>query len=288
MIGTGDRVNADSCADLESAAHRLASQGAYEESLDKCHEALRLCPEMIEVLRLRGNLLAQLGNFAEAIEDMDKVIDLRPNCVECLHERGSARLRTGNLEAALEDYGRCLVLQADFIPALSSRSFILMRQKRYSEALFDISRVIALRPGNDSDLHNKAVVLAAMGRYREAIRDYEAAIEINPRSGGSHNNLAWLLATAPDDSARDGLKAVEHARKALKIGMIGAWMDTLAAALAESGDYEKAIIAQKRACRMSQPNNKGFQRRLSIYRQQMSFASWWKSKQNRKSKDNAG
>jgi len=285
MTGTGDNVNASICAGLESAARHLASQGAYEKSLEKCNEALNLCPELIEVLRLRSNLLVHLGAFTEAIEDIDKALSLRPRSQDCLYERGFANLRAGSLEAALEDFGRCLAQQADFIPALSSRSFILMCQKRHSEALCDIQRVIALRPGNDADMHNKAVLLAIMGRYREAIRDYVAAIQINPRSGGSHNNLAWLLATAPDDSVRDGPKAVEHARKALEIGMNSGWMDTLAAALAESGDFEAAIAAQKRAYEMSQPKNKAIQRRIAVYEQRLSYASWRKEKQ--KEKNNA-
>ena len=284
MTGTDDNINASTCADLESAARHLASQGAYEESLEKCREALNLCPESIAVLRLRGYLLVKQGEFAKAIEDMDRVLKLRPRYLDCLHERGSANLLMGNLEAALKDFVRCLAQQADFIPALSSRSFILMCQKRYSEALCDISRVIALRPGNDADQHNKAVVLGAMGKYREAIRNYEAAIRLNPRSGGSHNNLAWLLATAPDDSVRDGLRAVEHARKAIEIGMNGPWMDTLAAALAEAGDFKEAVVAQKRAYEISQPKNKAFQRRISIYRRQVSYASWWKGRQKGKAK----
>ena len=63
------------------------------------------------------------------------------------------------------------------------------------------------------------------------------------------NNYAWALATLPSDALRDGARAVEIARDLTdgKATPNPGFLDTLAAAFAESGDYERAIQVQDRA-----------------------------------------
>jgi tetratricopeptide (TPR) repeat protein len=74
------------------------------------------------------------------------------------------------------------------------------------------------------------------------------ALQFGPDRPDSINGLARLLATCPDASIRDGARAVQLAQKACeetnyrKANMLG----TLAAAYAETGQYDQAIaMAQK-------------------------------------------
>lgn len=72
------------------------------------------------------------------------------------------------------------------------------------------------------------------------------------------NLLAWTLATARDDSVREGERAVELARKAnaLTAWQIASYIDTLAAAYAELGRWEQAEAIQKLAIDLSdQPDS---------------------------------
>ncbi len=81
------------------------------------------------------------------------------------------------------------------------------------------------------------------GHYRRALADLGAANRLDSSNPIVLNNYAWILATCPDDKARDGKKALELARKACELAKwndAGAW-DTLAAAYAETGDYDNAI-----------------------------------------------
>jgi hypothetical protein len=57
-----------------------------------------------------------------------------------------------------------------------------------------------------------------------------------------------MLSTAPEDSLRDGKKALELAAQANKIsgGADPAILDTLAAAYAEAGDFPKALETARR------------------------------------------
>jgi tetratricopeptide (TPR) repeat protein len=145
---------------------------------------------------------------------------------------------------------------------------------RYREALDDISQALALRPDHPGDLHNRAVVLASLGRQAEAIREYELVIRLEPSSAGTLNNLAWLLATARDPALRDCRRAIDCARKAVAVIRSAAWLDTLAAAHAECGDFERAIEIETEACALTQPLNPAFEKRLELYKRGISYASW--------------
>ncbi len=65
----------------------------------------------------------------------------------------------------------------------------------------------------------------------------------------AHNNLAWTLATCPEEKFRDGKQAVEEASKAVELthNKQGEFVDTLAAAYAEAGDFDKAVEQQQQA-----------------------------------------
>jgi len=69
----------------------------------------------------------------------------------------------------------------------------------------------------------------------------------------AHNNLAWLLATCPDASLRDGSRAVELARKAEQLAGSShpEIFDTLAAAYAEAGQFSEAMETAKKALQLA-------------------------------------
>ena len=67
------------------------------------------------------------------------------------------------------------------------------------------------------------------------------------------NNLAWLLATCPEASLRNGAEAVQLAEKACQITeyhrtiIVG----TLGAAYAEAGRFADAVATAQKACELA-------------------------------------
>src|SRR5207247_2164022 len=68
------------------------------------------------------------------------------------------------------------------------------------------------------------------------------------------NNLAWLLATCTVAEVRDGQSAVAYAQKAVSVTnrKDPETLDTLAAAYAEAGAFDKAVSAQQEAIALLQ------------------------------------
>jgi len=261
---------------LLSAALDAREKGATERALEALDQAIDLDGRCTDAVRARGLLLMEMGELDLAAADLNRAVRLAPDSAYCELERGTVHLLRGRLEIALTAFERALALEPDLAAAHASRAAALLRLGRLEEALEAISNAVAARPDNDADLHNRAVVKTALGRHREAICDYERALAMNPKSGGSHNNLAWLLATTPDSALSDGPRALRHARAALEQGRIGAWLDTLAAAHAECGDFEAAVRAEAEAYSRSSPRNEAFRQRLQAYQEGLSYAAWRK------------
>jgi hypothetical protein len=72
---------------------------------------------------------------------------------------------------------------------------------------------------------------------------------LNPDHPNAYKNLAWLQATCPEERFRDGSDGVRNARRAIDLtqGKQTAWLEILAAAHAESGDFAAAVECQSKA-----------------------------------------
>ena len=99
------------------------------------------------------------------------------------------------------------------------------------------------------EVHNiVGTVLVQQGRVREGAEEWEKVLSIDPDNGNAMSNLAWVFATSPDPSIRDGAKAIQLAERAISLsaGRIPILFRTLAAPYAESGRFSDAIQAAQR------------------------------------------
>ncbi len=79
----------------------------------------------------------------------------------------------------------------------------------------------------------------------EALRWSRKAAKLG--SAQAHNDYAWLLATSKFEGLRNGTLALDQASKAVELEPRASFLDTLAAAYAELGDFELAITTQRQA-----------------------------------------
>src|SRR4051812_46398139 len=98
-------------------------------------------------------------------------------------------------------------------------------------------KVVALDPGKFQARYLLGVTLQLQGQYAAADQAYVGAIKVNPTFVLAYDSLARLLATCPDEKARDGKRAVAYATTACERTdwKVPGHLDTLAAAFAEAG-----------------------------------------------------
>jgi tetratricopeptide (TPR) repeat protein len=113
-------------------------------------------------------------------------------------------------------------------------------------------------------------------QFTNAVEICRQAILANPKDDWSYNHLAWIKATCSESTIRDGKEAVAAARKACELTdwKQWSWIDTLAAAYAEAGDFKRALELEEQALRTGHPgesDQKEMRERIALYKQSRPF-----------------
>jgi cytochrome c-type biogenesis protein CcmH/NrfG len=94
-----------------------------------------------------------------------------------------------------------------------------------------------------------ATLFVQSGKPREAVSEYCEVLVSKPDQPEALNNVAWLLATSPDATVRNGAEAVRLAEHACRLSGNAQprALGTLAAAYAEAGRFPEAVEAAQKA-----------------------------------------
>ena len=126
--------------------------------------------------------------------------------------------------------------------------------KQWAGAIADYNAALAIDADDYRALMGRAATHYASGDLEKAVADYAETVKQHPQEAQPFNDYAWLLATAPQDGVRNGTRAVEIADQACKLTDYKnpAYLDTLAAAFAEKGDFANALKWQEEAVKLSE------------------------------------
>lgn len=147
--------------------------------------------------------------------------------------------------------------------------------KEYDLAIADLTRIIELDPNKLQSYMDRAAEYQIKGDVAAGEQDMN---EIAKRLGTNTyllNQFAWVLATAYVEQYRNGKIAVEVATKACTLDKweSAAYIDTLAAAYAEQGLFDKAVEFGTKAVEMNRDKKyqEEFQKRLELYRRKKPY-----------------
>lgn len=199
-----------------------------------------------------------LSGWAQArdVLPIDRAVDQTTNLIQrdpknawSFLYRGVSFLERGDFDLAIRDFDDVLQLKPENPSAYNNRGIAWEAKGQIQEALGNFSEAIRLDPNFANYRVNRGNVFRKLGRFQDALADYDAAIDRDNNFAPAYANRAWIRATCPVESLRDGNKAVASATRGCDLtqNRSAAFLDVLAAAHAEAGNFDEAVKSAKAA-----------------------------------------
>ncbi len=250
--------------------------------------AIDISPDAQEANNNLGWLLYQRGKKAEAIRHFAHVLDINPKHMRARNNLALALAGTGKPDKAIALMRESLKIKSDDFDTRNNLALTLADCGKNDEAISLLRETLKMFP-NSPDVGNKlACLLADAGKFVDAIVYFRMALNARPndariasnlgkalyRQGKTAeavdlwrravtmqkgedvwtiNQLAWVLATCPDASIRNGKDAVELTTWAATVSheRNPAILGTLAAAYAEVGRFADAVQTARKALQLA-------------------------------------
>ncbi|HTV61373.1 MAG TPA: tetratricopeptide repeat protein, partial [Verrucomicrobiae bacterium] len=276
----------------------LSQKGQVDAAIVEYHKALAIDPNFAKACNNLGIALSRKGQVDAAIIEYHKALAIDPNLAKAYNNLGIALSRKGRVDAAIVEYQKALAINPMDLEARTNLAVALAQQKEapiastsddlyynlgndfakkgeLDEAIIEYQKALAINPDDVEARNNLGISDFRKGQVDEAIIQFQKVLAIQPGSAAAQNNLtrvAWMLATSPNPSFRDGTKAVELALQTDRLsgGDNPMTAATLAAAYAEARNFPEAITNVQRALQLASSQNNAamsaaFQAQLKCY-----------------------
>lgn len=222
--------------------------GRLEAAASCLAASLKINPEFEPTRRQMGNVLLLQKKYAAARPFLEQTARNHPDSFMARRSLGDALAGLGEYLAARPEYQAALQLR----PEAAQVKELLAANAPKADAEQTLNELTGqLTATAAPEIHARAAqAQCLLGRHAEAVQQYHLALAQRPDSVEWLNNLAWLLATCPEDAIRNGSEAMFLARHACDLtqNRQTVCLGTLAAACAEAGRFDEAVLNAKKAC----------------------------------------
>ena len=243
-----DEVNSHAAAyrSLLARAQYAVTVGRLDLAERAFREAVQGDPKNVEAIANLGITLANMGRIAEAQQWLRQAVDLDNHNATAHLSLGMVYDRQGLDQLAIDEYAAASVRDPNNLQAIVYRADAKMRLGASDEAAALYREALGKSRNSPRVQMSLAIALVRARRFAEARAALEAALKEDPSNPDMLNALARILATAPQDSVRNGGRALEIARNLYVVtGQDPIVGQTYAMAFAETGNFKDAIKTQQ-------------------------------------------
>lgn len=251
----------------------LMEKGQVDEAIAEYGKQLEITPDHVDTLLGLGKAFLEKGEVTSAIVHYEKVLQFQPREASAYYHLGIAHAEKNDAEIAIANWRKALEIKPAYAEAHNNLAIALLGNGDAGQAIAQWRKMLEIQPENADAHNNLGVALIRNGRASEAVMHWRKTLEIDPGKTATRMTLAWVLATSPESSLRNGAAAVELAEQAHQQGGGDNPMAlrTLAAAYAETGRFSEALSAAQEGLRLATDSGdpaliETFASELALYR----------------------
>ncbi len=222
-----------------------------------------------------GKIMLQTGRVDEAITYFRKAVELDQGSARAHTNLGSALAANGKLDEALVQLRMAEAIDPDYAPAHRNLGLVLSKRGEMEQAIGQLTRALQLDPDLAEAHNDLGSILYARGKIAEALAHWRIGIQSLPNDVPALQQMAWVLATCPETSVRNGTEAVALAFRAKRLsgGKDVMVLDALAAAYAEVGRFADAVLSAREAVDLTEARSHqaALRSRLALYQAGIPF-----------------
>jgi protein O-mannosyl-transferase len=181
-------------------------------------------------------------------------VEKRPTNPRARLNYGIDLYAAGRLPEAERELREALRLKDTSAAAHANLGAVLCALGQLDEGISHLERALVLDPEYTTAHGNLGEAYASSGKRALAAQQFARAVEASPDNPFLLNRLAWLLATSPEDTVRNGSRAVELAERSASLTSRRDLMslETLSAAYAEAGRFDDAVVTGREALALAE------------------------------------
>ena len=210
--------------------------------------------EAINVSSYWGHsILAQhyvkVGRIDEAITHFKESIRLKPGHAITHNNLAMALYKKGEVDEAIGHLQRAVEIDPLSAEAQANLAHMLESQGELDEAIRHFREAVRISADSSGAHYYLGRALERTGRVETALEHFREAVRLEPDWILALNSTAWLLATHPGPGVRDPDEAIRLARHASELtrDQHPVILETLAAAYAAAGQFDRAVSTSERA-----------------------------------------
>ncbi len=225
-----------------------------------------LRPDFPETLAAMGFYFRQTGDVAKAVQYFERALAIDPRSWAAHNFYGATLFRQGKYEEALAHFQAAVEVNPLNAQSLTSVGVVEYARGDLEKARASLRSAAESNPRYAKAHFNLALVEGRLGHHAEAAARYEDSLRLEPGDAAARANLAWLYATCPDASVRNGARARELAAALVAEAprpSARLW-DILAAACARDGKFADAVGAAEKALALTPGGDPSYELRRRL------------------------
>jgi arylsulfatase A-like enzyme/Flp pilus assembly protein TadD len=247
----------------------------YSESIKQLKKAIEIEPDDVKLHNFLATIYQNQGDHEKAIIQLNNSLKIDPEQFGAYGHLGQVYYQMKNYEQAFIYVQKALSINPQQPTMLNQMAALYNRQEKPDKAIECFNKSLEIRPKQPEVMSELAMALYGQNKVQQALTLWTESLESDPNQPYAANSLAWIKATSKDEKFYNPDQALKFARQACEFtkyqepGML----DTLGAALAANGQFDKAAETARKALQLAKSTGQNdlvrdLQRHLNLYEMQ--------------------